>query len=134
MMLAFLWDNDLNHFSFASHISDMTRYLTLFFFILAPWLLYADDFNDLKSLTKNANKILTVEEAFPFTISTSPTNSSISVQFNTQPGHYLTNLNLNFLHQAIQISNLIFPKVKKRKMSFLANRLFMTSRWYYKLI
>ena len=29
----------------------MTRYLTLFIFILAPWLLYADEFNDLKSLT-----------------------------------------------------------------------------------
>ena len=65
----------------------MTRYLTLFIFILAPWLLYADEFNDLKSLTKNANKILTVEEAFPYEISISPTNSSISVQFSTQPGH-----------------------------------------------
>ena len=113
----------------------MTRYLTLFIFILAPWLLYADDFNDLKSLTKNANKILTVEEAFPYEISIFPQPIVLS-QSNLilNRATIFTNPNLNFLHQAILISNLTFPKVKKKKMSFLANKLFMTSHWYFKLI
>ena len=101
----------------------MTRYLTLFFFILAPWLLYADDFNDLKSLTKNANKILTVEEAFPYEISISPTNSSISVQFNTQPGHYLYQSKFKFSSSSNADFQFNFPEGKEKEDEFFGKQI-----------
>ena len=101
----------------------MTRYLTLFIFILAPWLLYADDFNDLKSLTKNANKILTVEEAFPYDISISPTNSSISVQFNTQPGHYLYQSKFKFSSSSNTDFQFNFPEGKEKEDEFFGKQI-----------
>jgi len=101
----------------------MTRYLTLFIFILAPWLLYADDFNDLKSLTKNANKILTVEEAFPYEISISPTNSSISVQFNTQPGHYLYQSKFKFSSSSNTDFQFNFPEGKEKEDEFFGKQI-----------
>lgn len=101
----------------------MTRYLTLFFFILAPWLLYADEFNDLKSLTKNANKILTVEEAFPYEISISPTNSSISVQFNTQPGHYLYQSKFKFSSSSNADFQFNFPEGKEKEDEFFGKQI-----------
>ena len=101
----------------------MTRYLTLFIFILAPWLLYADDFNDLKSLTKNADKILTVEEAFPYEISISPTNSSISVQFNTQPGHYLYQSKFKFSSSSNTDFQFNFPEGKEKEDEFFGKQI-----------
>ena len=101
----------------------MTRYLTLFIFILAPWLLYADEFNDLKSLTKNANKILTVEEAFPYEISISPTNSSISVQFNTQPGHYLYQSKFKFSSSSNADFQFNFPEGKEKEDEFFGKQI-----------
>lgn len=101
----------------------MTRYLTLFIFILAPWLLYADEFNDLKSLTKNANKILTVEEAFPYEISISPTNSSISVQFNTQPGHYLYQSKFKFSSSSNTDFQFNFPEGKEKEDEFFGKQI-----------
>lgn len=101
----------------------MTRYLTLFIFILAPWLLYADEFNDLKSLTKNANKILTVEEAFPYEISISPTNSSISVQFNTQPGHYLYQSKFKFSSSSNAHFQFNFPEGKEKEDEFFGKQI-----------
>lgn len=101
----------------------MTRYLTLFFFILAPWLLYADEFNDLKSLTKNSNKILTVEEAFPYEISISPTNSSISVQFNTQPGHYLYQSKFKFSSSSNADFQFNFPEGKEKEDEFFGKQI-----------
>lgn len=101
----------------------MTRYLTLFIFILAPWLLYADEFNDLKSLTKNANKILTVEEAFPYEISISPTNSSISVQFNTQPGHYLYQSKFKFSSSSNVDFQFNFPEGKEKEDEFFGKQI-----------
>ena len=101
----------------------MTRYFTLFIFILAPWLLYADDFNDLKSLTKNANKILTVEEAFPYEISISPTNSSISVQFNTQPGHYLYQSKFKFSSSSNTDFQFNFPEGKEKEDEFFGKQI-----------
>lgn len=101
----------------------MTRYLTLFFFILAPWLLYADEFNDLKSLTKNANKILTVEEAFPYEISISPTNSSISVEFNTQPGHYLYQSKFKFSSSSNADFQFNFPEGKEKEDEFFGKQI-----------
>ena len=101
----------------------MTRYLTLFIFILAPWLLYADEFNDLKSLTKNAYKILTVEEAFPYEISISPTNSSISVQFNTQPGHYLYQSKFKFSSSSNADFQFNFPEGKEKEDEFFGKQI-----------
>jgi len=101
----------------------MTRYLTLFIFILAPWLLYADEFNDLKSLTKNAYKILTVEEAFPYEISISPTNSSISVQFNTQPGHYLYQSKFKFSSSSNTDFQFNFPEGKEKEDEFFGKQI-----------
>lgn len=101
----------------------MTRYLTLFIFILAPWLLYADEFNDLKSLTKNANKILTVEEAFPYEISISPTNSSISVEFNTQPGHYLYQSKFKFSSSSNADFQFNFPEGKEKEDEFFGKQI-----------
>ncbi len=101
----------------------MTRYLTLFFFILAPWLLYADEFNDLKSLTKNSNKILTVEEAFPYEISISPTNSSISVKFNTQPGHYLYQSKFKFSSSSNVHFQFNFPEGKEKEDEFFGKQI-----------
>ena len=101
----------------------MTRYLTLFIFILAPWLLYADEFNDLKSLTKNVNKILTVEEAFPYEISISPTNSSISVQFNTQPGHYLYQSKFKFSSSSNTDFQFNFPEGKEKEDEFFGKQI-----------
>ena len=101
----------------------MTRYLTLFIFILAPLLLYADEFNDLKSLTKNANKILTVEEAFPYEISISPTNSSISVQFSTQPGHYLYQSKFKFSSSSNTDFQFNFPEGKEKEDEFFGKQI-----------
>ena len=101
----------------------MTRYLTFFIFILAPWLLYADEFNDLKSLTKNANKILTFEEAFPYEISISPTNSSISVQFNTQPGHYLYQSKFKFSSSSNTDFQFNFPEGKEKEDEFFGKQI-----------
>ena len=101
----------------------MTRYLTFFIFILAPWLLYADEFNDLKSLTKNTNKILSVEEAFPYDISISPTNSSISVQFNTQPGHYLYQSKFKFSSSSNTDFQFNFPEGKEKEDEFFGKQI-----------
>ena len=101
----------------------MTRYLTLFIFILAPWLLYADEFNDLKSLTKNTNKILSVEGAFPYDISISPTNSSISVQFNTQPGHYLYQSKFKFSSSSNAHFQFNFPEGKEKEDEFFGKQI-----------
>lgn len=101
----------------------MTRYLTLIFLILAPIFLYADDFSNLKSLTKKTNKILTVEEAFPYNISISPTNASISVEFDIQPGHYLYQSKFNYSSSSGNEFQFNFPEGKEKEDEFFGKQI-----------